>query len=242
MPRARSCQASRSAGTSRDDGLSYIFRLQSHRMAGRPEDHRAAGRAAAQAADRFAQQQFAEGHARGDRPDRADDRPRARDQPEGSPPPSAPAARPAGIRDRPRGPRNGTVPSIAAGQQAGRARPGRGPSRTSTRKSLEQEEVVLGGSPRERPSQPSSTGRADLVLGGTFADLPFARAERLPRNALRFDPGGRALRAGSRARGRAGRGPRGPAPAQPGDRPAGADRCAQRAGPFASGDAARARP
>ena len=31
-------------------------------------------------------------------------------------------------------------------------------------------------------------GEADLVLGGTFADLPFARARRLPRGTLEFDP------------------------------------------------------
>ena len=30
--------------------------------------------------------------------------------------------------------------------------------------------------------------KTDLVLGGTYADLPFARAGKLPRNALRFDP------------------------------------------------------
>lgn len=31
-------------------------------------------------------------------------------------------------------------------------------------------------------------GELDLVLGGTFADLPLARSVRLKRNALRFDP------------------------------------------------------
>lgn len=31
-------------------------------------------------------------------------------------------------------------------------------------------------------------GKVDLVLGGTFADLPLARSVRLPRNVLRFDP------------------------------------------------------
>ncbi len=33
-----------------------------------------------------------------------------------------------------------------------------------------------------------AAGDVDLVLGGTFADLPFARRAKLPRNALRFDP------------------------------------------------------
>ncbi len=32
------------------------------------------------------------------------------------------------------------------------------------------------------------SGDADLVLGGTFADLPVAQRVKLPRNALRFDP------------------------------------------------------
>ncbi|MFL6733319.1 MAG: ABC transporter substrate-binding protein [Sphingomicrobium sp.] len=31
-------------------------------------------------------------------------------------------------------------------------------------------------------------GKLDLVLGGTFADLPFARRQRLARNVLHFDP------------------------------------------------------
>lgn len=54
--------------------------------------------------------------------------------------------------------------------------------------SVEREEVTLGA----RPAQASVTaflkGEADLVLGGTFADLPYARVEQMPRNALRFDP------------------------------------------------------
>ena len=33
-----------------------------------------------------------------------------------------------------------------------------------------------------------AAGDVDLVLGGSFADLPFARRVRLPRGALRFDP------------------------------------------------------
>jgi peptide/nickel transport system substrate-binding protein len=33
-----------------------------------------------------------------------------------------------------------------------------------------------------------AAGKADLVLGGTFADLPMARSVRLPRRALGFDP------------------------------------------------------
>jgi peptide/nickel transport system substrate-binding protein len=33
-----------------------------------------------------------------------------------------------------------------------------------------------------------AAGKSDLVLGGTFSDLPYARAVKLPRNSLRFDP------------------------------------------------------
>jgi oligopeptide transport system substrate-binding protein len=50
------------------------------------------------------------------------------------------------------------------------------------------EEVLLSGSPVDRAVQAFAAGGADLVLGGTFADLRYARAVRLPRNSLRFDP------------------------------------------------------
>ena len=54
--------------------------------------------------------------------------------------------------------------------------------------SVEREEVTLGG----RPAQASVTtflkGEADLVLGGTFSDLPYARVDKVPKDALRFDP------------------------------------------------------
>src|SRR5204863_3739133 len=33
-----------------------------------------------------------------------------------------------------------------------------------------------------------AAAKTDLVLGGTFADLPLARAIKLQRNTLRFDP------------------------------------------------------
>jgi peptide/nickel transport system substrate-binding protein len=50
------------------------------------------------------------------------------------------------------------------------------------------DEALLSGSPAERAVQAFAAGGADLVLGGTFADLPYARAIKLPRNSLRFDP------------------------------------------------------
>jgi peptide/nickel transport system substrate-binding protein len=50
------------------------------------------------------------------------------------------------------------------------------------------EEVLLSGAKAEAAVRAFAGGKADLVLGGTFADLPVARSLRLPRNSLRFDP------------------------------------------------------
>lgn len=50
------------------------------------------------------------------------------------------------------------------------------------------EEVLLSGKPAGESVADFIAGKADLVLGGTFADLPIARQVKAPRNALRFDP------------------------------------------------------
>jgi peptide/nickel transport system substrate-binding protein len=50
------------------------------------------------------------------------------------------------------------------------------------------EEVLLGSSPARDAVRAFLAGKTDLVLGGTYADLPYARAGGMPRNALRFDP------------------------------------------------------
>lgn len=50
------------------------------------------------------------------------------------------------------------------------------------------EEVWLTAANADAAVKAFAAGRADLVLGGTFADLPLARAQRLPRGALQFDP------------------------------------------------------
>jgi len=50
------------------------------------------------------------------------------------------------------------------------------------------EEVLLGGAPVEQAIQSFANGKTDLVLGGTFTDLPLARAAKLPRDSLQFDP------------------------------------------------------
>jgi peptide/nickel transport system substrate-binding protein len=50
------------------------------------------------------------------------------------------------------------------------------------------EEVVLTAVPAQSAVRAFVEGNVQLVLGGTFADLPYARLARLPRNSLRFDP------------------------------------------------------
>ena len=50
------------------------------------------------------------------------------------------------------------------------------------------EELVLGGASSRTAVQAFAAADADLVLGGTFADLPLAARVKLPRNSLRFDP------------------------------------------------------
>ena len=50
------------------------------------------------------------------------------------------------------------------------------------------EEVLLAGFPANDAVRLFATQKADLVLGGTFVDLPIAQHTKLPRGALRFDP------------------------------------------------------
>jgi peptide/nickel transport system substrate-binding protein len=50
------------------------------------------------------------------------------------------------------------------------------------------EELDLAGAAVRDAVEAFAAGKADLVLGGTFADLPAARAANLPRRALQFDP------------------------------------------------------
>ena len=51
-----------------------------------------------------------------------------------------------------------------------------------------QEEVLLHGQPVQAAVRSFLQGKADLVLGGTFGDLPYTRVDDLPKDALRFDP------------------------------------------------------
>jgi ABC-type transport system substrate-binding protein len=50
------------------------------------------------------------------------------------------------------------------------------------------EEVVLEGAAAPAAVRAFLRGKTDLVLGGTYADLAYTRAQKLPKNALRFDP------------------------------------------------------
>jgi oligopeptide transport system substrate-binding protein len=50
------------------------------------------------------------------------------------------------------------------------------------------EEVLLSGARARQAIQKFATGKADLLLGGTFADLPYVQRVKLPRGSLRFDP------------------------------------------------------
>ena len=50
------------------------------------------------------------------------------------------------------------------------------------------EELMLGGAPAVAAIEAFAAGNVDLVLGGSFADLPETERVKLPRNSLRFDP------------------------------------------------------
>ena len=50
------------------------------------------------------------------------------------------------------------------------------------------EEILLNGAAAQQAVRAFAAGKTDLVLGGTFADLPLALGVRLPRGSLRFDP------------------------------------------------------
>ena len=52
----------------------------------------------------------------------------------------------------------------------------------------EVEQLSLRGASAERAIADFAAGKADLVLGGTFSDLPFAQQANLSRRALQFDP------------------------------------------------------
>jgi peptide/nickel transport system substrate-binding protein len=50
------------------------------------------------------------------------------------------------------------------------------------------QEVLLAASPAQAAIQEFASGNSDLVLGGTFSDLPYLHSVKLARGMLRFDP------------------------------------------------------
>jgi peptide/nickel transport system substrate-binding protein len=52
----------------------------------------------------------------------------------------------------------------------------------------EKEEVLLSGARADDAVRSFAAGKTDMVLGGTFANLPYAQRVKLPRGTLRFDP------------------------------------------------------
>ena len=50
------------------------------------------------------------------------------------------------------------------------------------------EQLLLGGTAADAAVTDFAAGNSDLVLGGTFGDLPLAQRAKLPRDSLRFDP------------------------------------------------------
>jgi len=50
------------------------------------------------------------------------------------------------------------------------------------------EQLLLGGAPAAGAIREFAAANVDLVVGGTFADLPLTSQVKLPRDSLRFDP------------------------------------------------------
>jgi peptide/nickel transport system substrate-binding protein len=50
------------------------------------------------------------------------------------------------------------------------------------------EQLDLSGAKAPAAIEAFAAGKADLVLGGTFADLPYVARDKFPRRALQFDP------------------------------------------------------
>jgi oligopeptide transport system substrate-binding protein len=50
------------------------------------------------------------------------------------------------------------------------------------------EQVLLAGAAPDEAIREFAADKTDLVLGGTFLDLPLAQRVKLPRNSLRYDP------------------------------------------------------
>jgi peptide/nickel transport system substrate-binding protein len=51
-----------------------------------------------------------------------------------------------------------------------------------------EDEVLLSSSKAREAVRAFLAGKTDLVLGGTYSNLPYAQVDDMPRNAVRFDP------------------------------------------------------
>ena len=81
----------------------------------------------------------------------------------------------------------GTGPFTATPEPGGEVRLSRdivSPDDETTRR----QQLLLAGAAAPDAVRAFAAGDSALVLGGTFADLPFAQRAKLPRNSLRFDP------------------------------------------------------
>ena len=81
----------------------------------------------------------------------------------------------------------GTGPFTAAASETGETRLTREIVSPEDEK-VTREQLLLTGMAAPAAIKAFVAGKADLVLGGTFANLPLARSFRLPRGCLRFDP------------------------------------------------------
>jgi len=59
---------------------------------------------------------------------------------------------------------------------------------TPDEETAEKQELLLSGADAAAAVRGFAAAQSDLVLGGSFADLPFAQRANLARNSLRFDP------------------------------------------------------
>ena len=170
-----------------NDGLSYIFRIAPAQWAdGSKVTAEQVARSLRRQLQGSSRNTLARPTRRGRR-NRRDDRAGDRNPPQRAAPQLALLARPARNGDRPQRPWDR---AIRDGRQVRRRRNPAQARRSSMSKptTAARKRCCSPANRRTRRSRPSSPARADLVVGGTFADLPIARQVRRPRGALRFDP------------------------------------------------------
>ena len=168
-----------------DDGLSYVFRLGAGNWPdGRSIQARDVARMLTRTL-RSASRNRSQGHARRGRRSGGDDRPGDRDKTDCATPQSAAIARPAGNGADPR--RAGHRPVPAGPAHRPERRDGLVAYPAGDRRSRQARSGRPGHCPRQAIAA-FAQGDVDLVLGGTFDDLPLVRRARIARGSLRFDP------------------------------------------------------